>query len=378
MASSIKMLSECPVCYDEMIPPMKIFQCINGHSLCENCKDNENLTTCPSCRVSLRGNAMSRNILAESLIEAEMNKGHNEDNGINDDFIPSAPPVEDQDGNTDVTSFLARINLSELTEIFKSEELGMDDVLNLSNEELKDIGVKKMKHRKLILQETQMLLRSSGFNEEKNRVAGNPKPHAHWIKVKEKMIKTPAPLRPVKQQSASDPPFILVSSRGPAADHQSWMFGLYRKSEEMREGRSVYTQEHDTEHEDIPGKLSSDQGVWRITWEDTWFLKAATPSVSPTSVTWQFYDFDLNTWRDDPALTVIGLSETEYDYVKQRTGKDESNEVNEEDSEEEEGAESLEILPYFHGAIDRAQAESRLKDEQIGTFLVRFENIILK
>ena len=374
MASSIKMLSECPVCYDEMIPPMKIFQCINGHSLCENCKDN--VTTCPSCRVSLRGNAMSRNILAESLIEAEMNKRHNDDNGINDDFIPSAPPVEDQDGNTDVTTFLARLKLSELTEIFKKEELSMDDVLNLSNEELKDIGVKKMKHRKLILQETQMMLRRSGFNEE--RVDGNPKPRAHWLKVKEKMIKTPAPLRPINQQSASDPPFILVSSRGPAADHQSWMFGLYRKSEEMREGRSVYTQEDDTEHEDIPGKLSSEQGVWRITWDDTWFLKAASPSVSPTSVEWQFYDFDLNTWRNDTALTVTGLSETEYDHVtvEQRTEKAESNEVNEE--EEEEGAESLEFLPYFHGAIDRAQAESRLKDRTIGTFLVRFENIIFK
>ena len=87
-----------------------------------------------------------------------------------------------------------------------------------------------------------------------------------------------------------------------------------------------------------------------------------------------FYDFDQNTWRNDTVLTVIGLSETEFDHV---TEKAESNEVNEEDSEEE-GVESLEFLSYFHGAIDRAQAESRLKDEHIGTFLVRFENIILK
>ena len=46
-----------------------------------------------------------------------------------------------------------------------------------------------------------------------------------------------------------------------------------------------------------------------------------------------------------------------------------------ENSEEEDGAEPFEILPYFHGAIDRAQAESRLKDEHIGTFLIRFEDI---
>ena len=67
MASSIKKLSECPVCFVEMVPPMKIFQCINGHSLCENCKENKNVTT---CRVALKGELISRNILAESLIEA--------------------------------------------------------------------------------------------------------------------------------------------------------------------------------------------------------------------------------------------------------------------------------------------------------------------
>ena len=90
MASSIKKLSECPVCFVEMVPPMKIFQCINGHSLCENCKDNENVTTCPSCRVTLKGELISRNILAESLIEAMTKDGHNDD----EDIIPSAPSME--------------------------------------------------------------------------------------------------------------------------------------------------------------------------------------------------------------------------------------------------------------------------------------------
>ena len=156
MASSIRILSECPVCFYDMIPPMKIFQCINGHSLCENCKDNEHVTTCPSCRVTLQGNAISRNILAENLIEAEIKKKHNNDNSI--DFIPSAPPIEGEDGySTEVTNFLARLNLSELTEIFKNEELDMDDVVRLNNEDLKDIGVNKLKHRKLIMQETEQL-----------------------------------------------------------------------------------------------------------------------------------------------------------------------------------------------------------------------------
>ena len=48
------------------------------------------------------------------------------------------------------------------------------------------------------------------------------------------------------------------------------------------------------------------------------------------------------------------------------------NEVTEEESEEED-TESLESLPYFHGEITRDEAELRLKEENIGTFLVRFK-----
>ena len=93
MASSIKKLSECPVCFGEMIPPMKIFQCINGHSLCEECKDNENVTTCPSCRVMLQADKMTRNILAENFIEAVTKGGHDDDLNLYDVLRPSAPPM---------------------------------------------------------------------------------------------------------------------------------------------------------------------------------------------------------------------------------------------------------------------------------------------
>ena len=100
MDSSIKKLSECPVCFVEMIPPMRIFQCLNGHSLCGDCKDNEHVTTCPSCRVRLTGHQMTRNLLAESFIEAVTNGGQNYDNDIvDDDTIPSAPLLEMEDVN---------------------------------------------------------------------------------------------------------------------------------------------------------------------------------------------------------------------------------------------------------------------------------------
>ena len=64
--------------------------------------------------------------------------------------------------------------------------------------------------------------------------------------------------------------------------------------------------------------------------------------------------------------------DTEYYKQKlQRAERSEANEVIEVDSEEDD-AEPLEILIYFHGEINRDEAESRLEDEHIGTFLVRY------
>ena len=77
----------------------------------------------------------------------------------------------------------------------------------------------------------------------------------------------------------------------------------------MTEGRIVYVQEHDTKYGGIPSKLSSAQGVWSFTEGGRVYLRAATPSESPTSAKWQYDEDYEQTWRDDPALTVTGLSE---------------------------------------------------------------------
>ena len=41
---------ECSVCLEEMRPPTKIFQCRNGHVMCEACKNHTVVSTCPTCR----------------------------------------------------------------------------------------------------------------------------------------------------------------------------------------------------------------------------------------------------------------------------------------------------------------------------------------
>ena len=62
--------------------------------------------------------------------------------------------------------------------------------------------------------------------------------------------------------------------------------------------------------------------------------------------------------------------EVEKDAEKyQNVKKSETNNIIEEDSDD-----SLEFLPYFHGDIMREEAESRLKEKNFGTFLIRFES----
>jgi len=57
---------ECPVCLEEMKPPRRIWQCSDGHPLCENCRKKPEMNTCPTCRKYLVG----RSTIAEKLARA--------------------------------------------------------------------------------------------------------------------------------------------------------------------------------------------------------------------------------------------------------------------------------------------------------------------
>lgn len=60
-------LSPCSVCLDVPKPPLKVFQCPEGHIFCEICQSRPELTTCPECRVPLEG-VQIRNRTMEQLI----------------------------------------------------------------------------------------------------------------------------------------------------------------------------------------------------------------------------------------------------------------------------------------------------------------------
>ena len=130
----------------------------------------------------------------------------------------------------DVATFLARLNLSELTGIFENEEFDMEDVVNLSNEELREIGVSKLKHRKLITQETQKLRSGSSRPAE-------PMPVTQTLKEPE-----------VENSSEKPKKFMVISSTGGAAQHWGGVLGQFEYDEDKR-----YYQQTSTE-----------QGQWKF------------------------------------------------------------------------------------------------------------------
>merc|ERR1712098_430151 len=56
---------QCPVCLDNCKPPLQIWQCREGHILCESCFSRPELKTCPQCRISLQGNVSRSRVLEE-------------------------------------------------------------------------------------------------------------------------------------------------------------------------------------------------------------------------------------------------------------------------------------------------------------------------
>ena len=62
---------ECPVCLEVMVPPTKIFQCVHGHLICDGCKNHPEISSCPSCRVSILTSQFTRNIPMERLIRSQ-------------------------------------------------------------------------------------------------------------------------------------------------------------------------------------------------------------------------------------------------------------------------------------------------------------------
>merc|ERR1719341_2699266 len=54
-AKSLPSIPECPVCLEDLRPPLKIFNCRNGHLICSVCKPKVDI--CTNCREEYTGRA---------------------------------------------------------------------------------------------------------------------------------------------------------------------------------------------------------------------------------------------------------------------------------------------------------------------------------
>merc|ERR1719495_2441565 len=61
-------LLQCPLCFVELSPPGKIYQCVDGHLLCSQCRFKDK--DCPSCQGRLAGRNMAMERIAVSVFSS--------------------------------------------------------------------------------------------------------------------------------------------------------------------------------------------------------------------------------------------------------------------------------------------------------------------
>jgi len=60
-------IPDCPVCFEELWAPLKIFNCTNGHLICEKCRDS--VSVCTLCREQYGGRATEMEKIIQSVLE---------------------------------------------------------------------------------------------------------------------------------------------------------------------------------------------------------------------------------------------------------------------------------------------------------------------
>lgn len=67
---------ECPVCFAEMKPPVHIWQCAQGHPVCQPCRNRPEVRHCPTCRQRIVGRAtLVEKIAAQVFTEQDKPRG---------------------------------------------------------------------------------------------------------------------------------------------------------------------------------------------------------------------------------------------------------------------------------------------------------------
>jgi len=84
---------ECPVCFTDMKPPIQIWQCAQGHPVCQPCKARPEVRHCPTCRQRIVGRATLVEKIAAQVFAGKENSAHDEDVSTLPDTSPDTSPT---------------------------------------------------------------------------------------------------------------------------------------------------------------------------------------------------------------------------------------------------------------------------------------------
>jgi len=84
---------ECPVCFTEMKPPVHIWQCAQGHPVCQPCKARPEVRHCPTCRQRIVGRATLVEKIAAQIFSNKDKNGSNDESTTHPDTSPDTSPI---------------------------------------------------------------------------------------------------------------------------------------------------------------------------------------------------------------------------------------------------------------------------------------------
>merc|ERR1712106_493827 len=84
---------ECPVCFAEMKPPVHIWQCAQGHPVCQPCKSRPEVRHCPTCRQRIVGRATLVEKIAAQIFSGKDSSGPDEESTTLPDTSPDTSPI---------------------------------------------------------------------------------------------------------------------------------------------------------------------------------------------------------------------------------------------------------------------------------------------
>jgi len=84
---------ECPVCFAEMKPPVHIWQCAQGHPVCQPCRSRPEVRHCPTCRQRIVGRTTLVEKIAALVFEPEKHSESPGEYTTHPDSSPDTSPI---------------------------------------------------------------------------------------------------------------------------------------------------------------------------------------------------------------------------------------------------------------------------------------------